>query len=425
MPSSAPACDTLAPMDEREVRAAVEAVHREEWGRIVAALIRTTRDFELAEEAAQDAFADALVQWPQRGLPKAPRAWLLTAARRKAIDRIRRRERFRDHEAELAALQEIDRSTHEDDDETIEDDRLRLIFTCCHPAIAPESQVALTLRTLLGLRTEEIARAFLVPVPTMAQRLVRAKSKIRDSRIPFEVPTGERLHERLDGVLATLYLAFNEGYAATDGDELVRPDLSSEAIRLARLLVALLPDRHEPRGLLALMLLTDARRAARTGPDGELVLLAEQDRSRWDRAAIDEGRALCAEALRGRPHPYAVQAAIAAVHAEAARAEDTDWPQILGLYRVLQRLAPSPVVDLNAAVARAFVDGPEAGLAELDGLHAALAQRHLFHAARADLLRRLGRRDEAVDAYRAALGCVTSTPERRFLERRLHELSGA
>ena len=406
-------------MDERDVRAAVEAVHRDEWGRIVAALIRTTRDFELAEEAAQDAFTDALVQWSQRGLPDAPRAWLLTAARRKAIDRIRRRERFRDHEIELAALQDIERSTHEEDDETIEDDRLRLIFTCCHPAIAPHSQVALTLRTLVGLRTEEIARAFLVPVPTMAQRLVRVQAKIRENQIPYEVPTGERLHERLDGVLATLYLTFNEGYAATEGDDLVRPDLSSEAIRLARLLVALMPDRHEPRGLLALMLLTDARRAARLGLDGELVLLAEQDRSRWDRGAIDEGRALCAEALRGRPHPYAVQAAIAAVHAEATRAEDTDWQQILGLYRVLQRLAPSPVVDLNAAVARAFVDGPEVALVEVDVLREQLAKQHLFHAARADLLRRLGRREEAVEAYRAALGCITSTPERRFLEQRL------
>ena len=342
---------------------------------------------------------------------------------------MRRRARYREKTREHAATLEDEHVPSPDtiDREAIADDRLRLLFTCCHPALAVEAQIALTLRTLLGLTTEEIARAFLVAPATMAQRLVRAKSKIRDAGIPYEVPPMERLAERLDGVLVALYLVFNEGYAATDGDALVRQELCAEAIRLARLLRELQPERGEPLALLSLMLLTDSRRAARLGPGGELVLLEHQDRSAWDRDAIREGRELAVTALRVRPlHPYAVQAAIAALHAEAARPEDTDWPQIRELYRVLMRLVPSPVVALNAAVARAFVDGPAVALADLDALATAseLERHHLFHAARADLLRRLGRRGEAALAYRAALAHVGTEPERLFLAGRLREVEG-
>ena len=410
-----------------DARAIALAVHREDWGRIVAALIRTTRDFDVAEDAAQEAFADALEQWPRDGVPRLPRAWILAAARHKAIDRIRRRARFAGKQAELAAI--ADTHVAPIDEELlerppIEDDRLRLVFTCCHPALAPEAQVALTLRTLLGLSTDEIARAFLVPAPTMAQRLVRAKAKIRDARIPYEVPPEDRLAERIDGALAALYLVFNEGYAATEGDALVRRELCSEAIRLARIVAELLPDRDEPIALLALMLLVDARRDARLGDDGELVLLEDQDRTRWDRARIDEGRALARRALVARPpHPYAIQAAIAALHGEAARADDTDWPQIRALYAVLMRVAPSPVVALNAAVADAFVVGPELARERIDAIASSgeLDGYHLLPAARADLLRRLGRCAEAADAYRQALAWVPTAPERRFLERRLAE----
>ncbi|MDQ3035330.1 MAG: sigma-70 family RNA polymerase sigma factor [Myxococcota bacterium] len=412
-----------------DARAIALAVHREDWGRIVAALIRTTRDFDVAEDAAQEAFADALDQWPEQGVPRLPRAWILASARHKAIDRIRRRARFADKQAELSAIAETHVAPIDEellDRQPIEDDRLRLVFTCCHPALAPEAQVALTLRTLLGLTTDEIARAFLVPAATMAQRLVRAKAKIRDARIPYEVPPEERLAERVDGVLAALYLVFNEGYAATEGDALVRHELCAEAIRLARIVSELLPDRDEPIALLALMLLVDARRNARLGADGELVLLEDQDRARWDRTRIDEGRALARRALATRPpHPYAVQAAIAALHGEAERAEDTDWPQIRALYGVLMRIAPSPVVALNAAVADAFVVGPELALARIDALACSgeLEGYHLLPAARADLLRRLGRRADAEVAYRQALEWARTAPERRFLERRILETS--
>lgn len=407
-----------------DARAIVASIHREEWGRIVASLIRMTRDFDLAEESAQEAFADALAQWPLEGVPEVPRAWLLSVSRRKAIDHLRRRARFREKQRELATLEvQLAPSPDELDRPAIEDDRLRLVFTCCHPTLARDAQVALTLRSLLGLTTEEIARAFLVPAPTMAQRLVRAKARLREASVPYEVPDARELPDRIEGVLAAIYLVFNEGYAATAGDDLIRHELCAEAIRLARLVHELLPMRGEPPALLALLLLTDARRAARIGPDGEIALLEEQDRSRWDRARIEEGAALVERALRARPvHPYAVQAAIAALHARAARAEDTDWRQISELYRFLERIAPSPVVSLNAAVADAFVSGAERALARIEELREPLAGYHLLHAARADLLRRLGRLEEAARAYRDALAHVGNAPERRFLERRLRAL---
>ena len=411
----------------------VDRLFREEQGRAVATLIRVTGDFDLAEEAVQDAFITALETWPTRGIPDNPGAWITTTARHRAIDRLRRRARLREKteqlgrestiEAELAALEPGDA----EDPMSIADDRLRLIFTCCHPALPLDGRVALTLRTLGGLTTPEIARAFLVPEPTLAQRLVRAKRKIRDAGIPYRVPPRELLPERLDGVLRVLYLVYNEGYAASSGDALIRRELTAEAIRLARLVVTLLPDEPEAEGLLALMLLHDARRETRVGPGGELVLLEDQDRARWDAGRIGEGQTLVERALRrGRPGPYQLQAAIAALHDEAPSAAATDWPQIAVLYATLRHHDPSPVVELNLAVAVAMADGPATGLAMIDGLAAggSLDDYPYLHAARADLLCRLGRWTEAAAAYRRALDGTRSAPERAFLEGRLSEVTG-
>ena len=383
----------------------VDRLFRDEQGRAIATLIRVTGDFDLAEEAVQDAFISALETWPQRGVPDNPGAWITTTARNRAIDRLRRRKRLTEKTETLAReaaletdLRAIDSGPAEDAMH-IADDRLRLIFTCCHPALAMDARVALTLRTLGGLTTPEIARAFLVPEPTLAQRLVRAKRKIRDAGIPYRVPPADLLPERLDGVLHVLYLVFNEGYAASSGDSLIRRELCAEAIRLARTVVSLLPEEPEARGLLALMLLHDARRDARVGSGGELILLDDQDRGRWDAARIDEGRALVAAALgERRPGPYQLQAAIAAVHDEATTPADTDWVQIVTLYRQLQRMIPSPVVELNLAAAVAMADGPAVGLAMMDGIAASgeLDDYPYLHSARADLLRRLERWSEAV-----------------------------
>jgi RNA polymerase sigma-70 factor (ECF subfamily) len=402
-------------------------VYREESGRALATLIRLLGDFDAAEEALQDAFATAVVQWERDGVPSNPRAWLISTGRNRMIDRIRRDERFVRATTALGFDSEIAISPVEpsDDDSGVEDDQLRLIFTCCHPAIARDAQVALTLRTICGLTTEEIARAFLVSTPTMAQRLVRATGKIRSARIPYRVPPPSELAERLDAVLTVVYLVFTEGYAATSGDTLVRRELSSEAIRLGRLLVQLMPDATEANALLALMLLHDARRETRMNADGEIVLLEDQDRSCWDADQIEEGLRRVDEALSGGPAgPYAIQSAIAALHARARTASETDWRQIAALYSLLLHRAPSAVVELNHAVAVAMVDGPEDGLRLIDAIAARgeLGEYHLLHAARADLLRRLGRHAEAIAAYVSALELATLEPERRFLISRLASL---
>ena len=410
------------------VDAAVTRAFREDWGQIVATLIRLTGDWDLAEECAQDAFAQALQRWPRDGVPRRPGAWLTTTARNRAVDRLRR------EAVGAAKLREAARLSVPDgpgDDAAVgggSDDRLRLMFTCCHPALAFEAQVALTLRTLAGLTTAEIARAFLVSEDTMSKRLVRAKGKIRHAGIPFRVPPAHLLSERTVSVLGVLYLLFNEGYAASAGADLVRQNLTAEAIRLARILAQMLPDEPEVGGLLALLLLHDARRAARVDATGELVPLEDQDRSRWDASQIAEGTRLLEAALqRGRPGPYQVQAAIAACHATAAEAADTDWAQIAALYGQLARLVPSAVVRLNRAVAVGMRDGPAAGLALVEQLERTgeLASYHLLPATRADLLRRLGRRDEAAAAYREALELAPTEPERRYLARRLTETTGA
>jgi RNA polymerase sigma-70 factor (ECF subfamily) len=400
--------------------AAIEQVFRAERARVLATTIRICNgDFELAEEMVQDAFAAALAQWPGEGTPAEPRAWLIQTARNKAIDAIRRRVKLR----AIVASEDTAEGSAEASLVAVQDDRLRLIYTCCHPALAPEAQVALTLRTLGGLTTEEIARAFLASPVTMAQRLVRAKSKIKEARIPYVVPEASELPERTAQVMSVVYLIFNEGYAATAGDTWIRRDLCREAIRLGRVLVELAPDSREAKGLLALMLLHDSRRDARTDGAGDVVLLEEQDRSRWDRAQIAEALALVPESLRGGAGPYGLQAAIAALHASAPAAADTDWPQIAALFGELYARQPTPIVALNRAVAIAMWQGPAAGLALIDELAGELRDYHLWHAARADLLRRLDRRDQATAAYRAALERAGSEPERRFLQRRLAELA--
>ncbi|WP_052571750.1 RNA polymerase sigma factor [Geothrix fermentans] len=402
----------------------LDALFRSESRRILATLIRLLGDFDLAEDGMHDAFTAALESWPRDGVPRNPRAWLVSTGRFKAIDRLRRSARFKTPLEGLAEIPDEEAPGFMEGQEGIEDDRLRLIFTCCHPALSPEASAALTLREVCGLTTEAIARAFLTAPSTLAQRIVRAKSKIRDAGIPYEVPGREELPDRLDAVLKVVYLVFNEGYSASSGAALTRPDLSGEAVRLGRLLLELLPD-PEVRGLLALMLLQESRRAARTSPAGDLVLLEDQDRSLWDRALMAEGKALAERALASRRvGPYTLQAAIAAVHAEAVQGSATDWTRIIGLYTLLLRIAPSPVVELNRAVAVAMRDGPRAGLDLIDALlgRRELAEYHLAHSARADLCRRLGRTGEAIDSYRQALGLARQEPERRFLERRLVEL---
>ena len=409
---------------------ALDRIYREEFGRILASLIRLLGDFDIAEDAAQEAFAAALEQWPREGMPREPRAWIVSTARHKAIDRIRRDSSFSQKREEI--LRHLIGSGVGDSDSLndngIPDERLRLILTCCHPALAPEAQIALSLRTLCGLTTDEIARAFLVPPSTIAQRIVRAKRKIRTARIPYEVPPDEALGERLEAVMAVIYLVFNEGYSVSCGEPLVRDDLCAEAIRLGRILCELLPQNAEARGLLALMLLHDARRPARVDSGGDLVLLEDQDRSLWNGEQIREGLALVELALRPGPvGPYAIQAAIAGVHARADSPAQTDWPDIAALYAYLMRLRSSPVIELNHAVAVAMADGPEQGLQLIDSLHARgeLTDYHLLWAARADLLRRLKRWAEAAASYRAALALAKTEPELRFLTRRLAEVESS
>ena len=402
--------------------AAVNAVYHSDWGLIVATLIRQFGDFDVAEESAQEAFTAAVDQWKTEGVPDVPRAWIIQTAKYKAIDRIRRRNRLQE---KLESYKDLIETSEDPDYDTeeIPDDRLRLIFTCCHPALSPEAQVALTLRTLGGLDTEEIARAFLVPATTMAQRLVRAKRKIKDAGIPYSVPNTKEMPDRLDAVLTTIYLIFNEGYASTRGEPLVRVDLCSEAIRLARLLRALItPPPPHVTALLALMLLHDARRNARVDESGDIVVLEEQDRSSWNHEQIAEALPLVDEALRAEVDPFALQAAIAAEHCKVKNSDETNWARIVELYDALQIVEPSPVVSLNRAVAVAMKDGPAAGLPLLDGLEGALDGYHLFHAARADLLRRSGSNGDAAKSYRKALALVTNESERRFLEKRLREV---
>ena len=418
-------CQPVAVTAQDETAVVLERAFREESGRIIAALVRAYGDLDLAEDALQDALTTALQRWTRDGIPDNPAAWLMTAARNRAIDRLRRRATQAAKQGEIAASLEAEREMQMNDDPSaVTDDRLKLMFMCCHPALAVDARVALTLRTLCGLTTPEIARAFLTPEPTLAQRIVRAKRKIRDAGIPFNVPADHLLPERVDSVLTVIYLVFNEGYTATSGDALIRRDLCGEAIRLGRLVVALMPDEPEALGLLALMLLQDSRRDARTGANGELIVLEEQDRSRWHRGQIEAGTTLVERALRMRRiGPYQLQAAIAALHADAPESAETDWRQIAELYGELYALQPTPVVALNQAVAIAMATTPEEGLRLIDALERDLDAYHLFYAARADLLRRAARYPEALVSYERAIALCGNDVERAYLERRLREVS--